>query len=504
MSESSVYAALRSNARLVVVEAPAGCGKTYQGALYTRDLGEQFDRGRLLILTHTHAAREVFHSRTGSCRSRTEIRTIDSLLAEIASAYHEALGFPKDVGAWALQHKKFGEVAEKVSLLVERIPSIAQAIAARYPLIICDEHQDASAHQEAIILACFRAGSAVRIFGDPRQRIFSRGNEAVGDTQRWERLKGSADHYEILDTPRRWSNGNEPLGRWIQESRLGLWENGTVDLRPPWPKGVKVLFAENQAVRFGGYRLTNDEGKPIWTLIRNSQSLLVLSAFNPTVGALRGLFSKELPVWEGHVRDNLQGLVISIETNLGSPEKIAGAAVTFLQQVSTGFSDSSFANVLLQEVRSGCSAKRTGKPAKLQQLARIVCAEPNHYGVASFLKSVHQLQKSEQAFAAIRLDGHREFWDAANLGEFDNARDGLAELARRRASGAHVMPKKALSTIHKAKGLECSDVVIIPCDSLHFKNTEEHRCALYVAMSRGTKSLTFVVSRNNPSPLILI
>ena len=45
MSDDSVHAALRSDATLVAVEAPGGCGKTYQGAAYARDnfnrLGEK-------------------------------------------------------------------------------------------------------------------------------------------------------------------------------------------------------------------------------------------------------------------------------------------------------------------------------------------------------------------------------------------------------------------------------------------------------------------------------
>jgi CRISPR/Cas system-associated endonuclease/helicase Cas3 len=36
MSDESVRAALRSDAPLVVIEAPAGCGKTHHGADYAR------------------------------------------------------------------------------------------------------------------------------------------------------------------------------------------------------------------------------------------------------------------------------------------------------------------------------------------------------------------------------------------------------------------------------------------------------------------------------------
>jgi Rad3-related DNA helicase len=88
MSDASVSAALRSTAKLVLVEAPAGCGKTYQGASYARDIADSLGSGRLLILTHTHAACSVFHSRTLGVGSRVEIRTIDSLVSDLTDAYH--------------------------------------------------------------------------------------------------------------------------------------------------------------------------------------------------------------------------------------------------------------------------------------------------------------------------------------------------------------------------------------------------------------------------------
>jgi DNA helicase-2/ATP-dependent DNA helicase PcrA len=92
MSDASVSAALRSAAKLVVVEAPAGCGKTYQGASYARDIADSVGSGRVLILTHTHAACSVFHSRRLGLGSHVEIRTIDSLISELADAYRQGIG----------------------------------------------------------------------------------------------------------------------------------------------------------------------------------------------------------------------------------------------------------------------------------------------------------------------------------------------------------------------------------------------------------------------------
>ena len=76
MSDATVSAALRSSARLVVIEAPAGCGKTWQGTQYAQEIAGTMGDGRVLILAHTHAATDVFASRTRGVGKRIEIRAI--------------------------------------------------------------------------------------------------------------------------------------------------------------------------------------------------------------------------------------------------------------------------------------------------------------------------------------------------------------------------------------------------------------------------------------------
>jgi hypothetical protein len=44
-----------------------------------------------------------------------------------------------------------------------------------------------------------------------------------------------------------------------------------------------------------------------------------------------------------------------------------------------------------------------------------------------------------------------------------------------------------------------SNVLIVPCDAPHFADSPSARCNLYVAMSRATRSLTIVASRQKPS-----
>lgn len=159
MSDSSVANALRSGARLVVVEAPAGCGKTYQGSNYAKDAAEGLSHARVLILAHTHAACDVFADRTRGCVGRVEISTIDSLICGIANAYHSSLGLPADCGAWARKERDgYRNLAAKVSRLLRSSKMVASALARRYPVVICDEHQDATLDQHALAIACRDAG----------------------------------------------------------------------------------------------------------------------------------------------------------------------------------------------------------------------------------------------------------------------------------------------------------------------------------------------------------
>ena len=507
MSDASVAAALRSSARLVVVEAPAGCGKTFQGAQYAREIAKSIGDGRVLILAHTHAAVDVFASRTREAGGRVDIRTMDSLIGEIASVYHQAIGLPADAGAWAQSQKDgYNQVAVKVAALLRASLMIGRSLAQRYPIVICDEHQDASAEQHGIAMACLKGGASVRFFGDPMQRIFGgkKNAEIEADEQRWKDLKLTATAADKLDTPHRWLNGSEPLGQWILRAREILQSGGQVDLHAPLPQGLSVIIAENQLPNpRSGYQVMAVDRKPIDALVDTANSILVLAAQNDTVNALRAFFARRLPIWEGHMRESLAMLVHEVQTHKGDAASIAQAIVTFLGNVATGFSPSAFGNSLLAEVCDGCVAKRRGKSATLQALGRLILDQPDHKGVAKMLHRLSELKSSDPAFKGVKLDYHSEFWDAVRLGQFDDPNEGFAKISRRRSYTRPSVPTKAISTVHKAKGLECDNVLIMPFDAQHFGNTPSARCRLYVAMSRAKQSLTFVVSRRNPSPLIV-
>ena len=507
MSDASVSAAIRSEAPLVVVEAPAGCGKTHQGADYANALSGARDGQRTLILTHTHAACSVFAGRTRGFGSRVEIATIDSLIASIAGAYHAGLGLPTDTAAWVCQRKDgYGELALRVAALLKRHPMVATAAARRYPVVLCDEHQDSSGDQHAVVMALAGQGSRVRIFADPMQRIFP-DKPVKGGLPRydWNALTGAAHAFERLDFPHRWKRGGCPdLGAWTLQARETLQNSGRIDLRYGLPERVQVVIAENKSQVRMGIQLASMQRKPIDDFEKSQSSLLVLTRYNDTARAIRAMFMRRLPIWEGHTRHGLDRLVAAIRAGSGDATAIAKAVVAFMDDVGKGFSPSAFGDRLICEATEGCTKSTSGKSALIQELARSLTAEPDHRGVSKMLRRLREMKEQQAAFGAIEIDHGKEFWEAVRLGDYESPDSGLAEITHRRTYTRPSPPVRAISTIYKAKGLECESVILLPINADTFPDKEDARCLLYVALTRATHRLQLVLSRRNPSPLLVV
>lgn len=248
MSDASVASALRSDKQLVIVEAPAGCGKTHQAAEYASWLASTYvDRSQVLILTHTHAACDVFRNRTRAVRQRIHITTIDGLIAQVASIYRVALDLPTDVTAWVSEQQDgFQLLAAKVDMLLARSKAVTGALVVRYPIVLCDEHQDANDAQHRVVMRLFEAGAKLRVFGDPMQAIYTKGKrERIAHAQRWRELCERADIVEELDRPHRWTSGSLELGQWILRARRSLQNGQPIDLTGEKPAGLFIHVADN-------------------------------------------------------------------------------------------------------------------------------------------------------------------------------------------------------------------------------------------------------------------
>lgn len=140
----------------------------------------------------------------------------------------------------------------------------------------------------------------------------------------------------------------------------------------------------------------------------------------------------------------------------------------------------------------------------IQHLARFLVTEPDHRGVAKMLRRLADLSATDNRFSDIKTDCKREFTDAIRLGGFDTPDAGLAEITNRRAHTRPKPPDRAISTIHKSKGLECDSVIVMPCDRKAFLDKADARCLLYVELGRARRRLLLVVPPSEPSPLFII
>ena len=507
MSDESVHAALRSDSQLVVIEAPGGCGKTYQGAEYARDTASTLKRGKLLILTHTHAACSVFDSRTRGVGSKLDIKTIDSLIAQITGAYHDGLGLPKDASAWARQNDDgYDHLAVKAAAFLKRYPAIAHALACRHPVIICDEHQDSTGERHAVIMALHAQGAKLRVFADPMQTIF-RPTTYIGGCPPldWAELAAQAQRFEQLDTPHRWIHGCRELGRWILAARDSLKEEGgRVNLRAGLPRSVSVVRADNAAHGYGQYLPAPQDRRPIDQFVNASPSLLILTRYNRMTTSLRPAFNRRIPLWEGHNRSALEKFVDKLTAHSGNKDAVAAVLTEFIQATCIGFTRTGYTANFTSDVADDCARTRRNKPAKIQELARLVVTEPDHRGAAKVLARIAELRGTDADFQDIQLDAAKEFYEASRLHDFDTAATGFAEINHRRTYSRPHPPPQAISTIHKSKGLEYDNVLILPCDATTFPDDRVSRCLLYVAMSRAMKRLMLVVPRTDVSPLFVV
>lgn len=508
MSDAAVAGLLRSDQPLVLIEAAAGCGKTYQGAGYAKDAVATVGIGRILILTHTHAACSVFAERTRCVSTKVEIRTIDALIMQIATAYHQALGLPADLSSWAWRDNGngFAVMATKVASFLRVHPMVAKTLATRYPVVICDEHQDSSADQHEVVMALHRNGAMLRIFGDPLQRIYGDRTAMAArvDQERWEALRRTAA-CETLGTPHRWQDGCVELGEWIQSARRSLEAGQAIDLTGPKPDSLSIIVANNTARRHGGYQLPRDQRQSIDRVVNASDQLMILASQNKLVAALRAFWNRRIPIWEGHTREALASLVTVLRDRHGEADGLAQGLVDFISNISVGFTQSSHGDRLLQEIREGCVRQTAGTPANIQAIARRILDDPTHRGVSGALALARNLVVEGKAgFTDVKIDHQIELRDAIRLGDFSDADKGFAEIARRRSYSRPSPPMRTLSSIHKAKGLECDHVMVMACDRTQFSSTAYARCKLYVALSRAKQSLTLVVPDVNTSPLFVI
>ena len=493
----SVRALLRCDAPIVLVEAPAGCGKTHEAAKLALDVAPTLERGRhILLLAHTNAAKEEFARRTKG--SGVVVSTIDSFATHLLSHYTSALGLPTSLERHLGKRGEgvpFEQLAKRALELLQRAPTLARLLGAKYPLIIGDEHQDASVAQHELLTTLARAqGSRLRLFGDPMQAIFE-SKDSIG----WTAIESCADELCALTTPQRWRD-NPALGEWILSARAELASGRPLRLKGA-PSTVEVLLCQRTDGSSYRTRDVRTIASPALQFVKRAgqASFSILTFPNESTMTIESAVQRlGVGINEGADYEKAYELLETATAAESRPHLTALQLLDSLRASSVGISAADYKRLKSTLSPEAIHRPPTGRLSAFMQVLEPIYASGAISGLPVACRQVLRLKAKK-----FRLRMPLAFRLLASLNKEDPiaVQDELsASIAARKTLARK--PTRTVSTIHKAKGLEFQHVLIAYCGKSHFPDSEQGRRRLYVGLSRATSSLSFHVPAKHPTPLL--
>ena len=454
-------AAALLNANRVAFVAPAGCGKTH---LIAEAVSTYQGNGRQLVLTHTHAGVDAIRTRLKKFKAdprRYRIETIAGWCLRMTSS------FPKlSELASARPTAEEWETVYAAAALLLKSSAIRSVVAESYDGLWVDEYQDCTMAQHAVVMLLAEIVPC-RILGDPLQAIFS-----FGETVNWDRdVVTNVDSQFEGTTPWRWLNSNAALGTWLLRVRSSLLAGQDIDLRRApvsWktPEAGKAQQAQLAICRDVGNRAGSviaihkwpQQGHALaqrlngmYTSIEEAECAALLkaaAAIDASSGFMRTIA--------------LIDFACECLTKVGTDLKTTKAAFR-----KERFPHGRRTNIA-QQVESCCKLARYGGFDHVLDCLRCLGEHPG-----SVLYRRELYDEMNRAVRAV-IDGkYTTLLDAAWA-----VRDRTRHVGRR-------LGLRTVSTTLRVKGLEFDHTVVLDPAALDMKN-------LYVAMTRGSTSLTIV------------
>jgi len=499
VTAEAARAALRSDAYTVLVEAPAGTGKTYEAVDVALDLANALpDRREILLLAHTNAAVDEFRSRSRAAKAPVRATTFDALATELLAPYARTLGLgyplrPQPEGSKIPGGTPFPLLVPTLVKLFQRSPALAAALAGHYPWVICDEHQDASEAQQELVDLLASHGARVRYFGDPMQAIYDFDGQVLVD---WTSLAGRTQLVEELALPKRWKDAPE-LGRWLLDARIALRDGRRI---PAAPACVMI----ERVAGFSDKSLANPN--------RTAPVMEIKEALNSAVRGKGG--SVGVLTYTGAHRRGLQALLWRFEMFEGTDMHQAHEAVYAAAQADgdaralilvavdlLALCCSGFNREVLGQIGRACTSTgvRTAKIAKgaapIVDRLRPLYEKPT---LTTWCQVVGGFIYAPADVRPVMLSTLRAI---GRLGRTSATYEQFAEQtggSRRRTE----LPTRGVYTIHAAKGREFDHVVLAHCGARLFPDEPATRKLLYVALSRARLTVHVLAPSDAPSPLL--
>ena len=459
------------------VIAPAGYGKTHLIALAVKEATH-----RQLILTHTFAGVNSIKAKMTALKvpaSRYQVDTIASWALRLCLAY------PKTSG-WIVVNptgKQWNKLYETCQILLAKV-FIRHVVKSTYTGIYVDEYQDCSDLQHGLVCSLAEI-LPCRILGDPLQAIFDFADNPVDWTTS---IYPYFTCLGQLDTPWRWNNAGAPeLGAWLKAARDTLEAGNKIDLTAALPTGVKRLSVDlddfSNPKRYAlFYAFLKDEVSTVIAIQSGDQKSK--NKTHMLARALAGKFSSIEEVEGKTLFDFLKKFQSAKTTKAGFL-----LVLDFVKNCFTGVD-----GVLVAKTKKGDVAKAisTTKPTliPIMESANLYITEPTSKNLRKFL----YLIKDHPDIHVYRRDLLNRFFNVLKIhieGEVPTLLESAEAYQREfRHAGRPIRHTKLIGTTLLVKGLEYDHAVLLEADALDVKQ-------LYVAMTRGAKSLTIITTKTS-------
>ncbi|MDM0081704.1 AAA family ATPase [Variovorax sp. J31P179] len=453
------------------VIAPAGYGKTYLIALAVKASAK-----RQLVLTHTFAGVTSIKTKMtalGVPAGNYQIDTIASWSLRLCLAY------PKSSG-WNAQHptgKQWSKLYASCSGLLGK-QFIRHVVKASYAGVYVDEYQDCSEQQHALVCALGEF-LPCRILGDPMQAIF--------DFDEGKPVEWATSVYPAfallgkLEIPRRWEKSGVPeLGAWLKTARETLEQGRKIDLSKELPVCVQRLRTEPQYLSAKQY-------SALCKLLDHNESVIALHGGDQPSKNKTHLLARTMSGRFSSIEEVEGKALHSFVKKLVAAKTVQAGfllVLEFSKNCFTGVPDVLTAGTKRGEVAK--QSKGTKHPLVLHA-ANAYLNKPTSSHLRSFLVTL----KATKGVSAYRRDLLYRFLNVLRM-HIDGDGPSLADAANlyqrdMRHTGRPLKHQKLIGTTLLVKGLEYDHAVILDADALDAKD-------LYVAMTRGSKSLTIISS----------
>ena len=392
------------------------------------------------------------------------------------------LYFPK-TSNWKAEYpngNEWNNLYEACTVLLER-PFVQRLVKSSYFGIYVDEYQDCSNLQHTLVEALTKL-LPCRLLGDPMQAIFDFADKPVDwDIQIFPNYKLLGE----LKIPWRWNLAGAPeLGNWLDDARKRLSAGQQLSLVEPLPKGVKRIavdltdFTNPKRLNFF-YKFLEHEEAVIAIHSGNQRSK---NKTHKLAQSLGGKFSSIEEVEAKTMFSFIKKIEAAKETNL----KLC-LAINFAKECCTAVE-----GVFSAATKRGDHAKLTKatKYPELLEIANNYLANTSSLNLEKFLTAI----KENQETSTYRRDLLNRFIKVLRT-HHENQELSLLESAQRyqrefRHSGRPIRHNKLIGTTLLVKGLEYSHAIILEAESMSPKE-------LYVALTRGAKSITIVTLKSS-------